>query len=412
MTTTEGTTAEAGTASHPGKPGVQRFPALDGLRIVGALAVVTTHVGFTSGASLNGPFAGLLARLDAGVPLFFVVSGFLLYRPHALATAGFGRGPATGRYFKHRALRILPALWLAVAGAALLLPHPPGATPGDWLRVATLTQIYTEAPSLPGLSQMWSLATEAAFYVVLPGLAWVLARRPVTPQARIRQLLWIAVVAVLLSVAWLSWAHATSWDVRTLWLPAYIGWFGIGIALAAWNVERQCGNVREGVLDHLSRSPGTTYAVAAALFVLLSTPIAGPYGLALPTMSATLVKNVGYGILGGLLVLPAVAPRPSGSRVMAVLGGGVGKGLGDISYGVFCYHLTILSLMERAVDHRVFGGQFALLWVLTVLQTLPLAWLSYRFLERPIMRYGRRREGGRSPTPLRPTIDNRNQAAT
>ena len=56
-----------------------RFPALDGLRIAGAVAVVSTHVGFTSGASLNGQQAGLLARLDAGVPLFFVVSGFLLY---------------------------------------------------------------------------------------------------------------------------------------------------------------------------------------------------------------------------------------------------------------------------------------------------------------------------------------------
>ena len=41
--------------------------------------------GFTAVTSLNGPFAGLLARLDVGVAIFFAISGFLLYRPHVVA---------------------------------------------------------------------------------------------------------------------------------------------------------------------------------------------------------------------------------------------------------------------------------------------------------------------------------------
>ena len=56
------------------------FAALDGVRAVAAFAVLCTHVGFASGRSVGGaPFAGLLSRLDFGVTLFFLLSGFVIY---------------------------------------------------------------------------------------------------------------------------------------------------------------------------------------------------------------------------------------------------------------------------------------------------------------------------------------------
>ena len=73
---------------------------------------MSTHVGFDSGDALRGPFDGLLSRLDAGVAIFFVISGFLLYRPHVIATVEARPRPATGNYLWHRALRIMPALWI------------------------------------------------------------------------------------------------------------------------------------------------------------------------------------------------------------------------------------------------------------------------------------------------------------
>ncbi|MCW2712328.1 MAG: acyltransferase 3, partial [Marmoricola sp.] len=59
------------------------FPVLDTLRAVGALAVVTTHVTFQSGDYVrHGIVGALLSRLDVGVAIFFVLSGFLLSRPY------------------------------------------------------------------------------------------------------------------------------------------------------------------------------------------------------------------------------------------------------------------------------------------------------------------------------------------
>jgi peptidoglycan/LPS O-acetylase OafA/YrhL len=383
----------AATARHTAPRGRDaRFPSLDGLRIVGALAVVSTHVGFTSGASLDGPFAGLLSRLDAGVPLFFVVSGFLLYRPHVRARLGLASAPRVGTYLKHRALRILPALWLAVAASAFLLPHEATATPVVFLRYATLTQIYSTLPSLAGLTQLWSLATEVAFYLLLPLLAWLLARRASTARRWAVRTTAVLGALPLLGAVWVGVATATDNALAMLWLPAFLGWFGLGMALATWNVARSAGLIPETSLDRLANAPGSLYAAAAALLVLVGTPVAGPYDLSPPTVGQAVVKNLSYGLLAVLLVLPAVAPGSTRSRLMRALGSRPGRLLGDISYGVFAYHLCVLRVAEVAIHHETFGGQFAQLWLLTVAATLPLAWVSYRFVERPIMRWGRRGE--------------------
>ena len=47
----------------------------------------------------------------------------------------------------------------------------------DWLTFLTFTQIYVDGAEVAQLGQVWSLATEAAFYGVLPILAWWAGRR-------------------------------------------------------------------------------------------------------------------------------------------------------------------------------------------------------------------------------------------
>src|SRR5690348_13119201 len=119
-----------------------RLPALDVLRAVGAAVVVGAHVGFATGATADPAWGGLLARMDVGVCLFFVLSGFLLFRPYAYATAQQNSRPGAGRYLWRRARRILPAYWLTVVVCLAVLPGNAAVPADDWLRFATLTQIY------------------------------------------------------------------------------------------------------------------------------------------------------------------------------------------------------------------------------------------------------------------------------
>lgn len=362
--------------------------ALDGLRGIGALMVLTTHVTYSSGDAVRGPFRGVFARLDAGVALFFVVSGLLLYRPHVLARIT-GRSTASWRrYALRRVLRIVPAAWLAVALAALALPHP-GIGVGHYLRIATMTQIYSPQPPVPGLTQLWSLSTEVAFYALLPLVVVALSRLGGARWPR-RTLIALGAGPVL-ALAWTLTMHERVSGAANLWLPAYAGWFAAGMALAVWRETRRAGLLPRGPLDVLAEAPGTCWALAGAVYLLMTTRVAGPYGLEPATTLEAAVKNLGYAAIGLLVVLPCISPAPRSDAVRA-LTRWPARTLGDVSYGVFAYHLVVLGLVERAIGHRPFTGEAPVLWLATVVLVLPLAWLSHRFVEQPAVRWGRRLE--------------------
>ena len=392
-----------------------RFPGLDGLRAIGALGVLSTHVGFASGDALNGPFTGPLARMDAGVAVFFVISGFLLYRPHLVALSQATSRPRTRTYFWHRALRILPALWIATVMAAFLLPHDKGVDLALYLRHAALIHIYFENHQIDGLSQMWSLATEGAFYLVLPLLAWFLSRLGLSSRRDVFGQLAVLGVFAVSGPAWMAVMASSGHPSSGLWLPGYLGWFGAGMALAVWQVARSTGLLPYGFLAKLADYPGTLWAGAVAVFALATSPLAGPYGLSPASPGQAATKSLLYAVLALLIVFPAVASVTESAEPAAVraLGGRVGHFLGDISYGVFAYHVVVLGVVERLTGHVPFTGRFATLFWLTLSVSVVLATLSYRLIERPIMRRGRRdRRFDVSPPPDAPGDSPARKAAT
>uniref|UniRef100_UPI002454E197 acyltransferase family protein n=1 Tax=Nocardia abscessus TaxID=120957 RepID=UPI002454E197 len=83
-------------------------PALEGMRGMAALGVLLTHVAFQTGAS-NTPVLGRVwGRFDMAVAVFFALSGFLLWRPHAAAARRDGTPPPVGYILPQRAGRLQP----------------------------------------------------------------------------------------------------------------------------------------------------------------------------------------------------------------------------------------------------------------------------------------------------------------
>ena len=62
-------------------PLAPRFPLLDSLRALAAISVLLVHTALFSGAFDDRVYGRFLAHLDIGVPFFFLLSAFLLYRP-------------------------------------------------------------------------------------------------------------------------------------------------------------------------------------------------------------------------------------------------------------------------------------------------------------------------------------------
>lgn len=355
---------------------VDRVPSLTGIRAVAALLVVATHAAYTTGKYTKG-FLGLVySRLEIGVPIFFVLSGYLLFGPWVKAAARGTTAPSVARYAWHRVRRIMPAYLVTVA-AAYLIYHfrTAGPNPGhSWiglLRNVTFTQIYTDNYMFgylhQGLTQMWSLAVEAAFYVALPVLAYVLLVVLCCRQWKPVRLLAGMGFLALMSPAWLVLVHVTDFlpDGARLWLPGYLIWFLGGMALA--------------VLQTMGVRCYGFIAVPLALicFVIVSTPIAGEPTTSPKATSEAVVKAIFYAIVATLLVAPIALgnrgwyARFLGSRPMVWLG--------EISYEIFLVHLVLMEIAMVEVLHwPVYTGSMYALFVVTMSLTIPVSWLLNR----------------------------------
>lgn len=357
--------------------GVDRVASLTGVRAVAALLVLGTHAAYTTGKYTHG-FVGLVySRMEIGVPIFFVLSGFLLFGPWVKAAAAGGAPPSVPRYAWHRVRRIMPAYVVTVVLAFLIYHFRTGGpNPGHtWIglfRNLTLTQIYTDNYMFSylhqGLTQMWSLAVEVAFYVALPILAYlllvVLCRRRWRPLLLLGGLL--ALTAI--SPAWMVFVHTTDVlpDGARLWLPGYLAWFTGGMALAVLKVM--------GV-----RCYGfIALPLAVISFVIASTPIAGEPTTSPAGLAPALVKVGFYTAIATLMVAPlALGDRGWYARLLSTR---PMVWLGEISYEIFLVHLVIMEIAMVEVLHwQVYTGSAAALFVVTLTMTIPVAWLLHRF---------------------------------
>jgi peptidoglycan/LPS O-acetylase OafA/YrhL len=367
------------------------YPGLNALRAVGALMVLTTHTGFDTGRILHGWFGAMVARMDFGVAIFFVLSGFLLGRPFLLRGAR-GLPPAALRsYFWKRALRILPLYWAVIVATILFQPENDYVTSQMWLRNLTLTQLYQPDLLPQGLTQMWSLATEAAFYVLLPFLCMLLIGHP-HRGGRFRAAR-VYVVLGLVCVGGVAWqaSVATIPGVHghfAQWLPGYLPWFAVGLALATASVTEQLAqeSVATRFCERMASDPLGCWVAAALVYGIACTPVIGPRTLLAQTPWEAGLKCVLYGVASGLLVLPLVFGHLQAHPIRRWCNHPVPFFLGEISYGIFCIHLLVLDAVLRRSDFGIFQGHFAAVWLLTAAVTIGLATLSYYVVERPFLR--------------------------
>ncbi|MPQ97018.1 acyltransferase family protein [Modestobacter sp. I12A-02628] len=390
MSATELETGAPGpTAETPAPaPAAPHYPCLDAARAIAATGVVVTHVAFWTDDYTGGNIGRLYARLDVGVAVFFVLSGFLLSRPMFLAARTGRQQPSRLSYLWRRGLRVLPAYWVTVFVALLFLPINEGQSFTTWWEHLALLQIYTGNGVAEGLTHTWSLCTEVAFYVALPFLVAALLRLSRDGSWRPGRLLGGIAVLSVAGLAYLAWVWATSPDDGTAgtWLPSYLAWFGVGMAFAVLTVcEPDWWPVRAA--HELGSSLWTCWAAAAGVLWIAFSPLAGPILLVAPTPFQAVTKNVLYTVVATLFVLPLVFGDQRAGRTRAVLSSAPLQFLGRISYGLFLLHLPALVGIYAVLDMPLFSGSFygvlLLTWVLGVL----FGWLSYQLVEAPAQRW-------------------------
>ncbi|MBY4127281.1 acyltransferase [Rhodococcus fascians] len=350
-------------------------PALEGMRALAAIGIVVTHVAFQTGAA-NSPLMGRIwGRFDLTVAIFFALSGFLLWRPHAAQAYGLARSKPTLRYFWSRAVRILPAYWVVVVLVLLFLPNADGDY-RVWFANLSLTQVFVPLTLTEGMTQMWSLSVEVAFYLLLPVFAWLMVRlRGASARYRISVL--IGASALTLSWGFLPIATPDAID-HDNWLPGYFPWFAAGMVLAEVSVGPPTW------VHRWARRRWVMPSIAATAFVLSVTPLAGPQGLVRPAAWQFEIKI----LLGAILAIAMLAPLvlAEDGRRHRFLEHPVMLTLGRWSYGLFIWHLAVLAVVFPVFGIIPFSGGMWFVLPVTLALSIPVAAASYALVEEPARR--------------------------
>ena len=214
---------------------------------------------------------------------------------------------------------------------------------------------------------MWSLAVEVSFYVALPIIGYlvltVLCRRRWRPRLALAGL----AVCALISPAWMVYVHTAQHlpDGARLWLPGYLAWFIGGMMLAVLAAM--------GVRCYWFLA----LPLVVVSYFIVSTPVAGEATTSPTGLAEAVVKTIFYAVIATLVVAPpALGDRGAYERLLSSR---PMVWLGEISYEIFLVHLVIMELAMTQVLHwRVYTGNAAVLFTVTLALTIPVAWLLHR----------------------------------
>jgi peptidoglycan/LPS O-acetylase OafA/YrhL len=374
------------------------FPCLDAYRALGMTMVLLIHAAFATGYDKHSWLGPYIARFDLALPMFFIISGFLLYLPYVKELLR-DRRVDTRDYYRRRALRIFPGYWAALLGITVIFS----------LQVDGIRQIVANVFLLPAFGSTegylifpaWSIGIELTFYLVLPlyavGLRRLLAGRDSSTRVRgmLTGALALYVLGELIRLAVV--VADPSWAGRSLlWFPLYIEFFAIGMAVAVYVVTAPTTADLPRPLAWLARHPGVCWATALAVFLAVAqlTPPETPFGL---SSREYLPRQFGYGLFSLLCLLPGIFGDQREGRIRGFLQLRPLVYLGGISYSFYLWHHVLVDQAKQwtvsDLDQREligglapFTGNFWLISLIAWVCSALVASVLFRFVELPFLK--------------------------
>ncbi|QIM16101.1 acetyltransferase [Leucobacter insecticola] len=361
-----------------------RFSGLDGLRAIAVALVLVYHL-----------FPGVLSGGFLGVDMFFVISGFLITSLLLRELQSRGKVNLIG-FWRRRARRLLPALALVLlvcSSLALLINRDLLVNIGaqllgaaffvsNWVFIGTGANYFArDTPEL--FRNTWSLSIEEQFYILLPLFILLLWRL----RSRVTRAIPLLALGVFSAVSMYQMSVADV-DPTRIYFGSDTHTFGLLLGAAA------------AALLHRSASPPsrTPDRTSSALREATTTILALTGLAVIVWLSVTLVEGSPASFQGGFQLATLAAL----TVVIAVTRRGVWIGraldvqplrwIGERSYGIYLWHWPLMLLI--AASESPWKSQPSAPWIvgaITLIFTVGIAALSYRYLEQPIRKLGIRR---------------------
>ncbi len=355
------------------------FSGLNGLRFFAAFAVIITHIEMIKGQMdcpslyMDNAFIRELGSL--GVIFFFVLSGFLI--TYLLLKEKEKTGTINvKKFYIRRILRIWPLYFLIVLLGFFVLPHlqfmdlPYFSKFKSHQSVLNLVLFLIMLPNLafaiykpvPHIGQTWSIGVEEQFYILWP---WVVKKS----KNILRTLFVIILILIVLKVLVLFLLRADPQNQNLLIVKNFIAMMKIESmaigGIGAWMVFKK--KYFEKVLSNYF-----LFAAIALVFVFI-------YCMPAKLQDAAFLL---YSVLF-LIIILNVSLNP---KSCIKIENKAFVFLGNISYGLYMYHLIIVAAFIGFLKYTGFNidnsisSQMLIYTGVTGL-TILVSWLSYNYFE-------------------------------
>ncbi len=340
---------------------MRKIESVQGLRAAAAFSVAVLHILHDAIPLAPGGFAARwhdALPWQAGVDLFFVISGFVMV--HASADL-FGRRSGPLVFMTRRLARIVPLYWAMTTLFLLVALLDPGAVSHDDLGIASVVKSYLFVPARassgfiqPIYSLGWTLNYEMFFYVVFATFI---------SQTRNRALPLVGLLlGGLIALHSLVPSEATA---LVFWTDPIMAEFLLGMVIGVIATTEFC------LPDWLRAS-----APVLALVVLVMGHITGWAGPEPISVGIPMAVLVGVAVLGRQVPMPAIILL-----------------IGEASYALYLVHpfaMRAVSVLWRAL--HLTGPAAAAGYVAASLTLAMLAAVAtHLWFERPVSAWLRRR---------------------
>ncbi|MBX7170220.1 MAG: acyltransferase [Pyrinomonadaceae bacterium] len=372
---------------------IRRIPEIDGLRGLAILGVLAFHlfgegIDYEQSHWLINYLAEISKWASNGVILFFVISGFLI---GGILIDNCDSPNYFKTFYLRRIFRIFPlyyGLIFSFYGLTFLSAHQIFVLP-DWLIgftfsgkwYLTFTQNFAMARDnsigVSALAPTWSLAVEEQFYLTLPFIIRFVSRK---------YLIFVIVTLILIAPLF-RWfiLYQTANLAATRWLmPSCLDALMMGVLIAILVRSKRCYEVilkYRHWLGLLSLLP---------FLLVLAFIIATNDNFLVFSSKAVILGLTPLSFIFGYLLILAVISK-SESLLSRMLCDRFLRKAGELSYFIYLFHVGIHLFVhwQMGITNK---PPFGIVWFieisLTLLITLVLAQLSFKYFEKPLINYG------------------------
>ncbi len=339
------------------KSGNEKYPALTGIRALGATAVFFDHFPSPSGFHIT---INVLA-------FFFVLSGFLIIRLY------YNNAELTGKsmfkYFTNRFARIYPVYFLLVS-IAILLRHD--FRPLLLLKNYTLTHALINNSKDFVIEPSWSLTVEECFYFLAPFIILLIKKINFISSLAFGFLL--LCIALLISKSGLPILQTPLFVFSNTFFGHFAEFYaGVYLALVLMKKEKK-GDVKlAGHKWTIGGAAGVGFLIIVMGFIYAYPPVA-PYRIII--VNNFLIPVPIAVLYYGLMTENSFISRFLSGRVLGILG--------RSSYTFYLLHMIIIQYISLPFLLPYFGTHYIACATLTYLITYFMSILIFIFYEEPL----------------------------